>query len=64
MILKRERQTPTLAMCQRCKVKFFTPRELTDKRNEAGDFLWGRFVEHKCRMVFLPSRSYRKAVNQ
>ena len=26
-------------MCQRCKVKFFTPRELTDKRNEAQDFL-------------------------
>jgi hypothetical protein len=64
VILKREGQTPSLAMCQRCKIKFFTPRELTHKRNEAEIFLWGRFVEHKCRVVALPSRSHRKAVNQ
>ena len=24
VILKRERQTPSLAVCQRCKIKFFT----------------------------------------
>ena len=64
VILKRELQTPSLAMCQRCKVKFFTPRELSDKRNEAEDFLWGRFFVHKCRMVTLRSRTLQKAVNQ
>jgi hypothetical protein len=64
VILKREGQTPSLAMCQRCKVKFFTPPELTDKRNEAEDFLWGRFFDHKCRVVTLPSRTHEKAVNQ
>lgn len=64
VILKREHQTPSLAMCQRCKIKFFTPRELTDKRNEAENFLWGRFVEHKCHVAALQSHSHRKAVNQ
>jgi hypothetical protein len=51
-------------MCKRCKVKFFTPRELTDKRNEAEEFLWGRFFAHKCRVVILPSRTHEKTVNQ
>jgi len=54
VILKRERQTASLAMCQRCKIKFFTPRELTDKRNEAEHFLWNRFFDHKC--LILPAQ--------
>jgi len=64
VILKRERQTPSLAMCQRCKIKFFTPRALTNDPREAEEYLWGRFVNHKCPFVIFPSPFHKKAANQ
>ena len=49
VVIKRERKTPSLAMCQRCKIKFFTPRELSNDPIEAEAFLWGRFNARKCK---------------
>ena len=51
-------------MCQRCKIKFFTPRQLTNDPKEAEAYLWGRFVEHKWPFVIFASPFRKKAVNQ
>jgi hypothetical protein len=48
-ILKRLGKTPVLGMCERCRVKFFTPRELTFLPAEAEDNLWQRFNSHQCK---------------
>ena len=49
IILKRLGKTPVLAMCERCRVKFFTPRELSFLPAEAEDNLWQRFSSHQCK---------------
>jgi hypothetical protein len=63
VILKRERETPSLAMCQRCEIKFFTPHELANDPTEAEVFLRGRFMVHKCKALDFLVRAQR-AVNQ
>jgi len=42
-------QTPFLATCERCHLKFFTPLGLSDKPIEAEQNLRNRFEIHKCR---------------
>jgi hypothetical protein len=64
VILKRERKTPSLAMCQRCKIKFFTPRELSDRPTEAEEYLWSRFRAHDCKVREFLVRTQKRAVNQ
>jgi len=64
VILKRERKTPSLAMCQRCKIKFFTPRELSDYPTEAEEYLWNRFNTHECKVREFLVRTQKRAVNQ
>jgi len=49
VILKHLAKTPVLAMCERCHVKFFTPRELTHLPVEAEENLWQRFASHECK---------------
>jgi hypothetical protein len=51
VILKRLNKTPVLGMCERCSVKFFTPRELTYLPSEAEDYIWQRFHSHECKHV-------------
>ena len=55
VILRCEGQTPSLAMCQRCQIKFFASRELTHRGQEAREFLFGRFLDHKCQRPVTPS---------
>ena len=50
VIIKRERETPTLAMCRKCEIKFFTPRELTYSPTKAAEFLLERFRAHRCKV--------------
>ena len=64
VILKRERGIPSLAMCQRCKLKFFTTPELSDDLVEAEKYLWGKFNVHKCNLKEFPIRANKRAVNQ
>ena len=64
VILKRERGIPSLAMCERCNLKFFTARELSDYPVEAEKYLWGRFNAHKCKLQDFPIRANKRAVNQ
>jgi hypothetical protein len=59
VILKHSGKTPALAMCERCRVKFFTPRELTYLRSEAEGYIWQRFNSHECKHV--PLQLIRKA---
>ncbi len=63
-IIKWERETPSLAMCQHCEIKFFTPRELSNDPIRAKEFLWGRFSSHRCKVREIRVRLQRKAVNQ
>jgi hypothetical protein len=42
-------KTPFLATCERCHLKFFTPREPGRKLVEAEQNMQERFDSHKCR---------------
>jgi len=48
-IVVRDRGVPTVAMCQRCKVKFFVPPEHARKSRDAEAYLWERHDSHKCK---------------
>jgi hypothetical protein len=42
-------KTPSFAMCDKCHLKFFTPKELTKKPAEADANLRPKFEIHECR---------------
>ena len=42
-------KTPSFAMCEKCHLKFFTPREQTKKPAEADANLRQKFEKHECR---------------
>ncbi len=48
-ILQYLGKTPFFATCERCHIKFFTPRELGRKPVEAEQNLQNRFEIHKCK---------------
>jgi hypothetical protein len=54
VILKREGETPVMGMCERCQVKFFTPRELTHLPRDAENYLWHKFNRHECKYIPIP----------
>ena len=49
VILKRVGKTPVLGMCERCQIKFFTPRELFLLPTQAEQNLWHKFNSHECK---------------
>jgi hypothetical protein len=51
IILKYMRQVPTLATCERCHLKFFTPLHLVHLPDMAAENLWQKFQEHTCRPI-------------
>ena len=51
-------------MCQRCKVKFFTPRELSDNPMVAEEYLRNRFNTHGCKVREFIVSTKKRAVNQ
>jgi hypothetical protein len=63
-ILKRSGNTPVLGMCERCRFKFFTPRELTYLPAEAECNLWQRFNSHQCNLGEGQARRIRKNLTQ
>jgi hypothetical protein len=48
-ILAYINKTPSFAMCDKCHLKFFTPKELTKKPAEADANLRQKFEIHECR---------------
>jgi hypothetical protein len=42
-------KTPSFAMCDKCHLKFFTPKELTKKPAEADANLRQKFEMHECK---------------
>jgi hypothetical protein len=56
VILKRSGKTPAMAMCDRCHLKFFTPRELTHKPEEAEIYLREKFKWHECEKAGLKTK--------
>jgi hypothetical protein len=56
VILKRLGETPVLGMCERCHLKFFTPRELTYRPAEAEHNLRHKFNSHECKGRVEPIR--------
>ena len=49
-MLKYQERTPTLAMCRRCKVKFFAVHASVHDPIGAEQYLWARFAAHNCRV--------------
>jgi hypothetical protein len=49
VILKHSDKTPMMGMCEKCHIKFFTPRELTHLPLEAENNLWRKFNGHVCK---------------
>ena len=49
LVLQYMGNAPFLATCERCQLKFFTPRELGHKLVEAEQNMQERFDSHKCR---------------
>ena len=48
VILKYERETPWLAECDHCHIKFFTPRDFSIDPLGAEKHLSNKFEEHEC----------------
>jgi len=51
-ILKYRRQTPVLAACVRCELKFFTPSEIMKDSHAAVLYLRKKYVDHCCAATF------------
>jgi hypothetical protein len=51
IILRHLDQTPVLAGCSSCELKFFSPSELMKDPNEARSYLLSKFDEHVCRIA-------------
>lgn len=49
-ILMYSDKTPSFAMCERCHLKFFTPRHLTNDPVEAEGNLRLKFEWHECKI--------------
>jgi hypothetical protein len=47
-VLKCRGQTPVLAGCARCQLKFLTPPGMTDDQQAAADYLWNKYITHHC----------------
>jgi hypothetical protein len=48
VILKHIGNAPSMAMCTRCHIKFFTPLELLGETIQAEENLRDKFVRHTC----------------
>ena len=59
VILKRIHATPSLAACERCHLKFFTPLELMGKPREAEEHLRDKFASHTCKPSYFASAPNR-----
>jgi hypothetical protein len=55
-ILKRVGKTPSMAACERCKMKFFVPMLLIDDPTAAEQHLWQKYTDHKCKPVLSSDR--------
>ena len=64
IVLKYDYRTPSLAMCRRCKVKFFTLHILTLDPIGAEQYLRGKYQAHDCKIEEFPSQPWpsRRAV--
>jgi hypothetical protein len=50
-ILRYSGKTPSFAMCEKCRLKFFTPRELTNEPVKAEANLRQKFEVHNCKIA-------------
>jgi len=50
VVLKYSGKTPSLAMCEKCHLKFFTPRELNKDPVKAEAVLRLKFEAHECKI--------------
>ena len=58
-VLRVVGQVPSMAMCTRCKLKFFVPNDFLRDADGAKEFLVDRFLAHKCKIpspLEMPSR--------
>jgi len=46
-VVKYRQETPVLARCTRCELKFLTPSGMTDPQ-AANDYLLNKYFSHRC----------------
>ena len=51
-ILRYRGQTPVLAACDRCELKFFTPSEIMKDSDAAFRYLLMKYMHHRCAATF------------
>ena len=49
-LLKHVNQTPVMAKCSRCELKFFVPKRLIKDLNTARSYLLSKFDQHICKL--------------
>lgn len=59
IVLKYSERTPTLAMCRKCKVKFFAIHASIHDPIGAQQYLWDKFNAHNCKVEEFPSKHRR-----
>jgi hypothetical protein len=47
-VLKYRENTPVLAVCTRCQLKFLTPAGMMKDWQAASDYLWKKYSDHRC----------------
>ena len=57
VLLQHSGKTPVLAMCENCRLKFFTPPALTHRPAEAEEYLQQKFNSHECKARVQPIRN-------
>ena len=56
VILERDFETPKLATCGRCQIKFFAPKQMSRQPISAEEYLWQKYLAHECIAQTFPSR--------
>jgi len=49
ILLKHVNQTPVMAKCSSCELKFFVPKGLVKDLNAARSYLLSKFDQHLCK---------------
>jgi hypothetical protein len=51
VILQQVNQTPVMARCSSCELKFFVPKELKKDPDAAHSYLLSKFDHHVCKLA-------------
>ena len=53
-VIKHVGKTPSMATCERCRLKFFVPMAFLNDPEGAEEHLRQKYVDHKCKVGLIP----------